>query len=92
MFVYMENGSTPELPEDPEYALDAPVNPPSMDGGDERVLDCIAKLRSGAESQSDPRALGILCQHVVEDTRYKASTRAVFAEILEQIRCALGQN
>ena len=69
--------------QDPEEALESP---PSADAGDERLA--ILSARIGG----DPGvALGEVCRHVVTDRRYADSTRAVFAQIMEQVRSALGQ-
>ncbi len=53
-------------------------------GGDERLARC-AQLVSATGSFTE------LCQQVVADPRYAASTRAVFQELLEQARGAIGQ-
>lgn len=77
----MDRGYPPQ--QDPEEAPDAI---PLVDGADER-LQRLAKAVGG-----DPAAsLAEVCRHVVSDRRYADSTRAVFAQILEQVRSALGQ-
>lgn len=53
-------------------------------GGDERLARC-AKLVCATGSFTE------LCQQVVADPRYAASTRAVFQELLDQARAAIGQ-
>lgn len=65
---------------------EAPDPQPSMDAADERL----ERLASGLGG--DPAvALADICRHVVTERRYADSTRAVFAQILEQVRSALGQ-
>lgn len=56
---------------------------PEPDGGDERLARC-------ARAVCDGGGLAELCRHVVADRRYAASTRAVFQEMLEQVRGAIG--
>ncbi len=80
--VLMDRSATPPQ-QDPEEALETL---PSRDAADER-LDRIAS-RMGGDPAS---ALVEVCRHVVTDRRYADSTRAVFAQILDQVRSALGQ-
>jgi hypothetical protein len=60
--------------------------PPALDGADERLRDTAARAIGEPSA-----ALSEVCRHVLSDRRYADSTRAVFAEILEQIRAGLGQ-
>lgn len=77
----MERRPPPQ--QDPDEALDGV---PCRDAADERL----ERLANGVGG--DPVAsLAEVCRHVVTDRRYADSTRAVFAQILEQVRSALGQ-
>lgn len=62
----------------------APLEDVGPTGGDERLERC-AQLITATGSFTE------LCQHVVADPRYAASTRALFQELLEQARAAIGQ-
>ena len=70
-----------------------------MDGGDDRdperlaILAAEERLAEAARRStgSGSRALEELCRHVVGDRTYADSTRAIFAELLEQIRSSLGR-
>jgi hypothetical protein len=78
----MENDRLPPESE-PAAAMESP---PVLDPHDERLREAVA--RSHGDSAA---ALAEVCRHVLAERRYAASTRAVFAEILEQVRAGLGQ-
>jgi len=68
---------------DPASAMESP---PVLEPHDERLRE------TASRSAGDPTAaLAEVCRHVLAEPRYADSTRAVFAEILEQIRAGLGQ-
>jgi hypothetical protein len=70
-----------------------------MDVGDDRDPGQSASLAAEERladvarrcSRGGPGALEDLCRHVIGDRTYADSTRAVFAELLEQIRSSLGR-
>lgn len=78
----MQRGASPPQ-QDPEEALEAL---PSPDAHDERL----ARVSCAARADT-PEALAEVCRHVMTDRRYADSTRAVFAQILGQVRAAPGQ-
>lgn len=55
-----------------------------LTGSDERLKRC-------AQLVSETGSFTQLCQQVVADPSYAASTRAVFQELLEHARSAIGQ-
>lgn len=69
------------------------MDEPTDHGDDPASLASLERLdkASRESAASGPRALEALCMHVVSDRTYADSTRAVFAEILEQVRAALGR-
>jgi hypothetical protein len=70
-----------------------------MDDGDDRNPKRLASLAAEERlteaarrsAVSGSRGLEELCRHVVGDRTYADSTRAIFAELLEQIRSSLGR-
>lgn len=70
---------------DAEEGLEpGPVSDPSATAAEERLRRSLAQL-------SGERALLNLCRHVVSDRTYADSTRAIFAELLEQVRSGIGR-
>jgi hypothetical protein len=67
-------------------AADTPAEPARRLAAEER-LAAAARRCAG----DGPGAFAALCRHVVGDRSYADSTRAVFAELLEQVRSTLGR-
>jgi hypothetical protein len=71
-----------------QAGADLEANPASAAAlaAEERLASAVERSR-----QQGPGAFLELCRHVVGDRAYADSTRAVFAELLEQARAALGR-
>jgi len=77
----MEDEPPPEGPGSPA----TPLPDPAL-AARERLVAAVARGK-----EDGPRAFEAICRHVVGDRTYADSTRAVFAELLEQVRATLGR-
>jgi len=60
---------------------------PRERAAEERLRGLIRQLEGDS-----PRSWDALCRHVLADRTYADSTRALFAEIREQVRATLGRS